>query len=171
MMVDFFDTLGTATAIADEAGLVDENGEIPGLRRILIVDSAAASIGGLLGASSVTSYIESAAGVAEGARTGLHSVVVGLLFALCVFFAPVAGVVPDTAVAPALVLVGFLMMAPVTRIAFDDPLIGIPAFVAILSIPLTFSISHGIGYGLVTYVLLQMLRLRFTAVHPVMYAV
>src|SRR5439155_5077856 len=106
--VDFFDTLGTATAVAEEAKLIDEQGRIPGIRRILIVDSLSAAIGGMLGASSVTSYIESAAGVAEGARTGLHSVFVGVLFLLSIVAAPIAGIVPAAATAPALILVGFL---------------------------------------------------------------
>jgi AGZA family xanthine/uracil permease-like MFS transporter len=171
-MVDFFDTLGTATAVAEAAGLIDERtGRIPGLRRILIVDSLSASLGGLMGASSVTSYIESASGVAEGARTGLHSVVVGLLFLLAAFAAPLATPVPPQAVAPALILVGFLMLAPVTRIDFDQPATAIPAFITILTIPLTFSIAHGIGYGLVAYVVIQMLTLRFRTVHPLMYVV
>lgn len=169
MMVDFFDTLGTATAIADEAGLVDAGGNIPGLKRLLIVDSLSASIGGLLGASSVTSYVESAAGVAEGARTGLHSVVVGLLFAACVFAAPLVGVVPPQATAPALILVGFYMISQFARVDFDKLETAVPAFITLLTIPLTWSISHGIGYGFVTYVAIQVLSLRFHRVHPAMY--
>jgi len=169
MMVDFFDTLGTATAIADEAGLVDEKGNIPGLKRLLIVDSLSASIGGLLGASSVTSYVESAAGVAEGARTGLHTVVVGLLFAVCIFAAPLVGVVPPQATAPALILVGFYMISQFARVDFDKLETAIPAFITLLTIPLTWSISHGIGYGFVAYVAIQVLGLRFTKVHPAMY--
>jgi AGZA family xanthine/uracil permease-like MFS transporter len=169
MMVDFFDTLGTATAIADEAGLVDEKGEIPGLRRILIVDSAAASIGGLLGASSVTSYVESAAGVAEGARTGLHSVVVGVLFLLSAFAAPLVGVVPKEATAPALILVGFYMILQFAKIDFERLGTAIPAFITLITIPLAWSISHGIGYGFVAFVAIQVLSLRFRDVHPLMY--
>ena len=110
LLVDFFDTIGTATAVADEAGLHDERGEIPGLRRLLAVDSLSAAIGGFFGASSVTSYIESAAGVAEGARTGLHTVVVGLLFATALFLTPVFSIVPPAATAPALIVVGFLSL-------------------------------------------------------------
>jgi AGZA family xanthine/uracil permease-like MFS transporter len=171
-MVDFFDTLGTVTAIAEEAGLIDERtGRLPGMRRILIIDSISASVGGLMGASSVTSYIESASGVAEGARTGLHSVSVGLLFLLAAFAAPLATLVPAQAVAPALILVGFLMMAPVTRIDFEKPATAIPAFITLLTIPLTFSIAHGIGYGLVAYVAIHVLTLRFRAVHPLMYVI
>jgi AGZA family xanthine/uracil permease-like MFS transporter len=157
MMVDFFDTLGTATAIADEAGLVDKDGRIVGLRRLLIV------------ASSVTSYVESAAGVAEGARTGLHSVIVGLLFAACVFAAPLVGVVPKQATAPALVLVGFYMISQFARVDFAKLETAIPAFITLLTIPLTWSISHGIGYGFVAYVVIKVLGLRFRDVHPAMY--
>jgi adenine/guanine/hypoxanthine permease len=169
MMVDFFDTLGTATAIADEAGLVDKDGRIIGLRRLLIVDSISASVGGALGASSVTSYVESAAGVAEGARTGLHTVVVGLLFAACIFAAPLVGVVPKQATAPALVLVGFYMIGQFARVDFAKLDTAIPAFITLLTIPLTWSISHGIGYGFVAYVVIKVLSLRFRDVHPAMY--
>ena len=169
MMVDFFDTLGTATAIAEEAGLVDEKGRIPGIRRILIVDSLSASIGGLLGASSVTSYIESAAGVAEGARTGLHSVFVGLFFLLAIIAAPLAGVVPAAATAPALILVGFLMISQMSRIDFQDLAIAIPAFIILITIPLTYSIAHGIGYGFLAFVVIKLLTLRPRDVHPLMY--
>ena len=169
MMVDFFDTLGTATAVAEEAKLVDERGRIPGIRRILIVDSISASVGGLLGASSVTSYIESAAGVAEGARTGLHSIFVGLLFLIAIVAAPLAGVIPAAATAPALVLVGFLMITQMASIRFADLATAIPAFVIVLTIPLTYSIAHGIGYGFVTFVVIKLLTGRPRDAHPLMY--
>jgi AGZA family xanthine/uracil permease-like MFS transporter len=168
ILVDFFDTIGTATAVAEEAGLEDENGTIPGLRRILAVDAVSASIGGLFGVSSVTSYIESAAGVAEGARTGLHSVVVGILFAAAAFIAPLAAAVPAPATAPALIIVGFLMCAQVTRIDFRAPATGIPAFVLLATIPFTYSISHGIGYGFITYVVVQLMTGRIRELHPLM---
>jgi AGZA family xanthine/uracil permease-like MFS transporter len=170
MMVDFFDTLGTATAVAEEAKLIDDAGRIPGIRRILIIDSISASIGGGLGASSVTSYIESAAGVAEGARTGLHTVVVGLLFMLAIIAAPLAGIVPKAATAPALILVGFLMMSQVAGIHFGDLYRAFPAFLIVLTIPLTYSIAHGIGYGFVAYVVIHVLGGRWRAVHGLMYA-
>lgn len=170
VMVDFFDTLGTVTAVAEEGGIRDpKTGEIPGLRRILLVDSISASLGGLFGCSSNTSYIESAAGVAEGARTGLHSVVVGVLFLACVFLAPLAEAVPDAATAPALVLVGFLMIAQLARIDFAQLDTAIPAFVTLLTIPLTFSIAHGIGYGFITFVLLKLLTGRPREAHLLMY--
>ena len=171
VMVDFFDTLGTATAVAEAGGLVDADGRIVHLRQVLLVDGVAASVGGLCGVSSVTAYIESAAGVAEEARTGLHSVFVGLLFLGCVFFSPIASAVPAQAAAPALVLVGFLMMAPIGRVDFTRLETAIPAFIILLSIPLTYSIAHGIGMGFITYVVVMLARGRFRAVHVLMYVV
>jgi AGZA family xanthine/uracil permease-like MFS transporter len=168
MLVDFFDTVGTATAIAEEAGLEDEEGRIPGLRRVLAVDAISASIGGLFGVSSVTSYIESAAGVAEGARTGLHSVAVGVLFALAMFAAPLAAVVPAAATAPALIVVGFLMCAQIAHIDFRSPETGLPAFVLLATIPFTYSISRGIGYGFITYSAVKLLSGRARELHPLM---
>ena len=171
LMVDFFDTLGTATAIGEQAGLVDSAGRVVGIRRVLVVDSLAASIGGLLGASSVTAYIESAAGVAEGARTGLHTIFVGVLFFAAIFLAPLAGVVPAAATAPALILVGFLMLAQLVRIDLADLDTAIPAFVTLITIPLTYSIAHGIGYGFVLFVAMKLLAGKPQQVRPVMYAV
>ncbi len=171
MLVDFFDTIGTATGIAEEAGIVEPDGTIPRLKALLAVDALSASIGGWLGASSVTSYIESAAGVADGARTGLHSVVVGLLFLAAAFFAPMASVVPACATAPALIAVGFLMCGSLARIDFGEPGTAIPAFIIVLLIPLTYSIAHGIGFGSVAYVAIAALRGRVRDVHPVMYGV
>lgn len=170
VLVDFFDTLGTTTAISEQAGLQDEQGRVPRLRRVLLVDSASASIGGLFGVSSVTSYIESAAGVAEGARTGLHSVVVGLLFLAAVFAAPIASMVPPAATAPALILVGFLMCSQIARIDFGRYETAIPAFVTLVTVPFTYSISHGIGYGFLTYVGIEVLSGQGRRVHPLMYA-
>jgi AGZA family xanthine/uracil permease-like MFS transporter len=169
VMVDFFDTIGTVTAVAEAAHAQDAEGRVPRLRRILAIDGVSAAVGGFFGASSVTSYIESAAGVAEGSRTGLHSVVVAACFALAVFVAPVAAIVPPAATAPALIMVGFLMTQQITRIDFGALETAIPAFVLLLTIPFTWSISHGIGYGFVTYVVIQVLTGRWRAVHPVMY--
>jgi len=171
LMVDFFDTLGTATAIGEQAGLVEPNGRVMNIRQILIVDSLAASIGGLLGVSSVTAYIESAAGVAEGARTGLHSVLVGLFFLACIFLAPIAAAVPAQATAPALILVGFLMMSQIGRVDFTRLETAIPAFIILLTIPLTYSIAHGIGMGFITYVVIMLAHGKPGKVHLMMYAV
>jgi len=171
MMVDFFDTIGTATAIVEQAQLTGPDGRFPGLRRLLAVDALSASIGGWFGASSATSYIESAAGVAEGARTGLHSVVVGALFLCAAFLAPLATVVPAAATAPALIAVGFLMCTVITRIDFERIDTGLPAFVTLLMVPLTYSIAHGIGYGCLSYVAIAVCHGRARAVHPIMYGV
>jgi len=151
VLVDFFDTLGTVTAIAEQSGLHDERGNIPGLRRVLLADAVSASVGGVCGVSSVTSYIESAAGVAEGARTGLHSVFVGLFFLVAILLAPLAAIVPAAAPAPALILVGFLMCEQIVRIDFGRRDTAIPAFVTLVTLPTTWSITHGIGYGFLTY--------------------
>jgi AGZA family xanthine/uracil permease-like MFS transporter len=169
VMVDFFDTIGTVTAVSEAARLQDARGQPPRLRRILAIDAASATIGGFFGASSVTSYVESAAGVAEGARTGLHSVVVAACFGLAIFVAPLAAIVPAAATAPALILVGFLMAQQIMRIDFAALETAIPAFVLLVTIPFTWSISHGIGYGFLTYVVIQMLSGRWRTVHPVMY--
>ena len=169
IMVDFFDTLGTATAIAEEADLMDASGNIPGARRILIIDSISASIGGMLGASSVTCYIESAAGVAEGARTGLHTVFVGVFFLISIFAAPWLGVVPPAATAPALILVGFLMISQMAKVNFDDHSTAIPAFITLITIPLTYSIAHGIGYGFIAFVVIKLLSGKLRDAHPLMY--
>ena len=155
MLADFFDTMGTMTAIGAEAGLLDEDGTPPNTQRILLVDSLAAAAGGAAGVSSNTSYIESASGVGEGARTGLASVVTGLLFLLSIFLAPLVGIIPNEAAVPALVLVGFLMMQQVKDIDWDDLEIAIPAFLTIVLMPFTYSITVGIGAGFVTYVLIK----------------
>jgi AGZA family xanthine/uracil permease-like MFS transporter len=171
LMVDFFDTLGTATAIGEQAGLVDSSGKVARIKQVLIVDSLAAAVGGTLGTSSVTAYIESAAGVAEGARTGLHSIFVGLMFFAAIFLAPLAGMVPAAATAPALILVGFLIMQQVTRIDLKKFDTAIPAFVTLVTIPFTYSIAHGIGYGFVLFVLIKLLTGRPWEVKPLMYVV
>jgi len=170
VLVDFFDTLGTVTGIAEQSGLHDEKGNIPGLRRVLLADAVSASVGGLCGVSSVTSYVESAAGVAEGARTGLHSVFVGVFFLLAILLAPLAAIVPAAATAPALILVGFLMCEQIVRIDFTRRDTAIPAFVTLVTLPTTWSITHGIGYGFLTYVAIKVCSGKFRAVHPLMYA-
>ena len=170
LMVDFFDTVGTVTAIAETGQLRDEAGRIPRLRAIFAVDSIAAVIGGAFGASSVTSYVESAAGVAEGARTGLHNVVVAALFAACIFAAPLVAIVPAAASGAALMVVGFLMCQQIVRMDFTTLDSGLPAFLILLLTPLTYSISHGIGCGFLTYVAIKLLRGRPGEVKPMMYA-
>jgi AGZA family xanthine/uracil permease-like MFS transporter len=171
MLADFFDTMGTMTAIGAEAGLLQADGTPPGTRRILVVDSLAAAAGGAAGVSSNTSYIESASGVGEGARTGLASVVTGILFLLAIFIAPVVAIIPSEAAVPALVLVGFLMMQQVKGIDWDDLEIAIPAFLTIVLMPFTYSISVGIGAGFVAYVLIKVVRAKFADVHPLLWVV
>ncbi|HEX6149349.1 NCS2 family permease [Nocardioides sp.] len=171
LLADFFDTLGTMTAVGAEAGLLDEEGNPPDSRRILVVDSIAAAAGGAASVSSNTSYIESASGVADGARTGLASIVTGLLFLLTMFFSPLVNVIPSEAAVPALVLVGFLMMQQVKGIDWDDAEIGIPAFLTIVLMPFTYSISVGIGAGFIAFVLLKVVRGKAAVIHPLMWVV
>ncbi|MCI0584594.1 MAG: NCS2 family permease [Chloroflexi bacterium] len=171
MLVDFFDTMGTVTAVASEAGLAKEDGSVPDSGRVLLVDSVAAAVGGLAGVSSNTTYIESAAGVAEGARTGFASVVTGVLFLLAIFLAPLAGIIPAVATAPALVLVGFLMFTQVKDIDvanFED---GFPALLTIILMPITFEISPAIGAGFITWVVIKLAKGKVAEVHPLMWVV
>jgi len=171
MLSDFFDTMGTVIGIAGEAKLLDEQGRLPGMNRVLLVDSLAAVAGGAASASSNTTYIESAAGVSEGGRTGLTSVIVGLLFLLALFFSPIAGVVPPEATAPILVIVGYFMMTIVKDINWGDPGIGIPALLTIGLMPFTYSITNGVGAGFLSYVIIAVLRGRAREVHPLLYIV
>ena len=158
MLTDFFDTMGTATAIAEQAELVDEDGKLPDVGKMLLVDSVGAAVGGMAGVSSNTSYIESSAGVAEGGRTGLTAVVVGVLFLLSIFLSPIATVIPSQATAPVLILVGFLMASLITKIDFADLEEGFPALLAIILMPLTYSITVGIGAGFVMHTLIKIVK-------------
>jgi AGZA family xanthine/uracil permease-like MFS transporter len=158
MMTDFFDTMGTVVSIGGQAKMLTKEGKVPGLNRILLVDSLAAVVGGFFGVSSNTTYIESAAGVGEGGRTGLTSVVTGLLFFVALFFTPIIGLVPAQATAPALILVGFMMFQTAADIDFSNWEEAIPAFLTILLIPLTYSIARGVGAGFVSYALLALYK-------------
>lgn len=171
IIVDFFDTLGTVTAIGYQANLVDSKGNIEKIREILGIDAIGAMLGGFFGASSNTSYIESAAGVMEGGRTGVTAIVVGFLFLLSIIIAPVASVITSEATAPALVIIGFLMMQAITNINFEEIETAIPAFIIILTMPFTYSISHGIGYGFIAYTILKVAKGKIKEVHPLMYIV
>ncbi len=166
LLTDFFDTMGSVIAVAGQSGHLKPDGSLPRLKRVLLVDSFGAIWGGLCAASSVTTYIESASGVAEGGRTGLTAVVVGLLFLLAMFAAPMAAAVPPEATAAALVVVGFLMMQSVRDIEFGNFAASLPAFLAILVIPLTMSISRGIGTALIAYALLNALTGRGRTIPP-----
>ena len=181
-MTDFFDTIGTSVSLGRAGGLMDEDGKLPGTRRMLMVDSGAAALGGAAGTSSVTTYVESGAGVAEGARTGLSSLVVAALFALSLLFVPLIALVGQgvevskdltihPAVAPALVMVGYLMIRMVGQIDWAVPEDALPAFLIIAGIPLTFSIAAGIGLGMIAYVLVLSVTGRVRQVHPLSWVI
>jgi len=155
LFVDFFDTLGTLIAVTKKAGLMDEKGEIPRLGRMLAVDAGATAVGALAGTSTTTSYVESAAGVAAGGRSGLTAATAGVLFLLALPLAPLVGMIPTEATAPALILVGAMMMGAVREIDWDDVTTGAPAFLIVLGIPLTFSIANGLALGFLLYVALK----------------
>src|SRR3954452_11295705 len=175
---DFFDTIGTAVAVSSAGGLLDEEGQPPRLKQLLLVDSAAAAGGGVMGVSSITTYVESGSGVAEGARTGLASLVTAGCFVLTIFFVPLITVVAQSvgeaglhpAVAPALIMIGYLMIRLVADIDWTRPEAGIPAFLVIAGVPLTFSLSAGIGLGILSYLALMAFTGRARAVHPLMWA-
>ena len=169
MLSDFFDTMGTAIGLGREAGLLDASGRLPDTDKVLAVDSAAAALGGAFSASSNTTYIESASGIADGGRTGLTAVVVGALFGLSIFFSPLAEIVPLQAAAPALVMVGFLMLSAVREIPWDDLELAIPAFLTIVLMPFTYSITNGIGAGFVAYTFIKVARGKSSEVHPMMW--
>jgi len=178
-MSDFFDTMGTVIGVGEEAKLLDDKGNLPALRRVLLIDSVAAIVGGAFGASSITTYIESASGVSEGGRTGLMPTTTGVLFLISIFFAPLIAVVgggvmiaegvykyPVTAAA--LIVVGFLMMSVISKIDFKDFEIGIPAFLTIILMPFTYNISYGIGFGFISYTLIKLFRGKGKQLHPLM---
>jgi adenine/guanine/hypoxanthine permease len=168
MLSDFFDTVGTVVAVGQEARYLDAEGNFPRPGAVLLVDSLAAVGGGALGASSATTYVESAAGAAAGGRTGLTAVVCGVLFALCLGFAPVASVVPPQATGAVLVLVGFLMMRDVGAIPWGDATEAIPAFLTLTVMPFTYSITNGVGAGFVSYAALKLLAGRGRELHPLL---
>ena len=169
MLSDFFDTMGTVIGIGGEAGWLTREGRLPRLNRVLLVDSLAAAVGGAAGASSATTYIESAAGVSAGARTGLASVVTGVCFLLALFFAPLAGIVPAQATAPALIVVGYLMIRVVRDIPFGDFDEGFPALLTLAVMPFTYSITNGIGAGFIAYCFVKLVRGKGSEVAPMMY--
>jgi AGZA family xanthine/uracil permease-like MFS transporter len=161
LFVDIFDTVGTLVGVTTQAGLIDKNGNIPRLKQAFLSDAVGTVAGAVLGTSTVTSYVESTAGVAAGGRTGLTALSTGVLFLLALFFSPIFLLIPSAATAPALIFVGFLMMTPVVSIDFKDPTEGIPAFMAIVMMPFAYSIADGIVYGLLTYVILKIATFKF----------
>lgn len=171
LLTDFFDTMGTITGVAAEAGLTREDGSVPGVGRALLVDSLAAVAGGAGGVSSNTTYIESAAGVADGGRTGMTSVVTGVLFLLAILLAPIALIVPAAATAPALVLVGYLMFTLIKDIPVADVEEGLPALLTMILMPLTYDITVGIGAGFISWVLIKAVRGKMGEIHWLMWLV
>ena len=169
MMSDFFDTMGTAMAVAKQGEFLEDDGRVKDIKPILIVDSAAAAVGGLVGASSITTFVESASGAADGGRTGLSSVVAGVLFIVAAFFSPLISVVSSAATCGALVFVGYLMMSEVTEIDWSDLLEGLPAFLIVAGVPLTYSISNGIGFGFIAYVVVAAVTGQLKKVKPLMW--
>ncbi len=171
MLSDFFDTLGTVIGLGSEAKFLDQKGRLPRINRVLLVDSLSAVAGGASSASSVTTYIESAAGISAGGRSGLTAVVVGVFFFLAIFLSPIAGVVPKEATAPALIIVGFLMLSIVRELPFERFDEAFPAFLIMIVMPLTYSISNGIGFGFIAFSLIKLLSGRGREVHWLMYLV
>jgi adenine/guanine/hypoxanthine permease len=171
VVTDFFDTMGTMVAVGQEGDLLDASGMPPRTREILLVDSIAAAAGGAASVSSNTSFVESASGVAEGARTGAANLVTGVLFLLAMFLAPLVTVVPFEAASTALVVVGFLMMMTVRQIDWTDYEIAIPAFLTITLMPFTYSISNGIGAGVIAYAVIKLAVGKAREIHPILYGV
>lgn len=169
LFVDMFDTLGTLIGVANKADMLDKDGNLPRIKGALLADSVATSVGAVLGTSTTTTFVESSAGVAEGGRTGLSSVVTGVLFLLSLFLAPVFTTIPSFATAPALIFVGFLMISAVVEINFSNLTESIPAYLCLLSMPLTYSISEGIAVGIISYVVINLFAGKGKNVSPLMY--
>ncbi len=164
LFIDLFDNIGTLVAVGKKANLFDKAHQIPRVNRILLSDATATIVGSLTGTSTVVSYIESAAGVAAGGRTGVTAIVTGMLFVVALFLAPVVGAIPAAATAPALIVVGSLMVAAVSEIGWQDPEIAIPSFLILMTIPLTYSIANGLAFGFTAFTLLKMARGKFREV-------
>ena len=171
LFVDLFDTLGTLIGVATKADMLDKDGHLPSIKPALMADAIGTSVGAVLGTSTITTFVESASGVAGGGRTGLTALVAGLLFLLSTLFAPIFTAIPSFATAPALIMVGFLMVSSVTEIRFDDDNLGeaIPAYIAIIAMPLFYSISEGISLGIISYVVLNACTGKAKKVAPLMY--
>lgn len=169
LFVDMFDTLGTLIGVANKADMLDKDGKLPRIKEALLADAIATSAGAVLGTSTTTTFVESSSGVAEGGRTGLSSVITGILFLLAIVFAPVFTTIPSFATAPALMFVGFLMISAVTQIDFEDLTEAIPAYLCLLCMPLMYSISEGIAVGIISYVVINMVCGKAKKITPLMY--
>jgi len=170
LFIDLFDNVGTLVAVGKKANLFDKAHQIPRINRILLSDATATMVGALTGTSTVVSYVESAAGVAAGGRSGVTAIVTGLLFLGALFVAPVVGAIPAAATAPALIIVGSLMVSVVAEIDWGDPEVAVPAFLTMMAIPLTFSIANGLAFGLTSFTLIKVLRAKFREVNWFVYA-
>jgi len=169
LFVDMFDTVGTLIGVSSKANMLDKNGNVPRVKQALFADAIGTTFGAMLGTSTVTTYVESAAGVAEGGRTGLTSLTTALLFVVALFLSPIFLMIPAAATAPALVLVGAMMMSPILKISFDDFTESIPVFLTIVMMPFTFSIADGIMFGMISYVVLKLFSGKAKELTPVMY--
>lgn len=169
LFVDMFDTIGTLIGVSSKAGMLDENEKLPRIRPALLADAIATSAGAVLGTSTTTTYVESSAGVGEGARTGLASVVTGLLFLLAIFFAPIFTAIPGFATAPALIFVGFLMVSSILKVDFEDVAEAVPAYLCLVAMPLMYSISEGIAIGVISYVIINVICGKAKKITPLMY--
>ncbi|ADT84583.1 NCS2 family permease [Thermococcus barophilus] len=169
-MVDFFDTLGTITGLSAKAGFLTKEGKVPDAEKVLLTDAIGTTVGAVLGTSTVTTYIESAAGIEEGGRTGMTALVTGALFLVIgLFISPIATVIPAYATAPALIIVGYYMLSAIRGVDFSDPTEAIPAFLVLVTIPFTYSIADGIGMGFISYAVVKTLSGRYKEVHPLLY--
>jgi len=168
-LVDMFDTIGTLIGTGRKAGMLDEEGKLPRMNQAMMADAVATAVGACLGTSTVTTYVESSAGISEGGRTGLTSLVTGILFIFALFFAPLVGIVPSAATAPALIIVGVLMMSSIKNIEFDDISEGLPAFATFALMPFTYSIATGIASGLILYPIMKIFKGKAKEVHPIVY--
>lgn len=171
LFVDMFDTVGTLVGVSSKAGMLDKDGNVPRVKQALFADAVGTTVGAILGTSTVTTYVESAAGVAEGGRTGMTALTVAGMFTLALFFAPVFMIIPAAATAPALIIVGLFMISPIINIDLDDFTESIPAFFTIIMMPLTYSIAEGIVFGMLSYVFLKLLTGRYKEIKPVMYVI
>lgn len=169
LFVDLFDTLGTLTGVATKAGLLNEKGELPNVGKALLADAVGTTAGALLGTSTVTTFVESASGVADGGRTGLTALSSGFFFAISLFLFPLFSVVPGEATAAALVIVGLFMMSPILEVDFSDFTEAMPAFLTIVLMPFAYSIADGISFGIMSYVVMKLLSGRRKEVSPVIF--
>ena len=168
LFVDMFDTVGTLVGVSSKSGMLDEEGNVPRVKQALFADAIGTFVGAILGTSTVTTYVESAAGVAEGGKTGMTALTVAGMFALALFFAPIFMIIPAAATAPALIIVGLFMISPIMKIDLDDFTESIPAFFTIIMMPLTYSIAEGIVFGMLSFVLLKLLTGRYKEIKPIM---